>query len=477
MSVVGLPLKALWLASGIVGGWEFLAFIDGRRPLGRWRCWIEASMATVWVGGLVLLGAVPVSPTVVATIALSLVCFLPPACAAVPALVLAGGLGWLNPWHAPGVASGMMIAGVAAALMLSATGRRPVWAFPVPLVWAVTTALLGTNRDGWLDALAWVVTAPPLWMYVNERGRRARVLTQARFEADHDPLTGLGNRRLLDGLPDAPGGTVGAMLAVDLDDFKLINDTFGHPAGDSILVGVAERLRRILRSQDLGIRMGGDEFLCWAPGVTGQAAGRWADNIRNAVSGRPFVVAGQEIWVRVSCGLAEGPLGVAVIQQADQALLSAKGQGKDRVVGRVHTAGDEHARATWGWLSGTASTVLAHSALGFVLLDEQRRVVAMNAAYARLAGYPPGTLPGHPLVTRATQAEPAARADGEPDGHGLRWHQRPDGTAWAAEEWESGVYVSGALAGYALLARPVGPNAAEPAGPPASRTGQGGVRP
>jgi diguanylate cyclase (GGDEF)-like protein len=125
------------------------------------------------------------------------------------------------------------------------------------------------------------------------------------------------------------------VLFVDLDRFKVVNDSIGHDAGDLLLTGVADRLRAALRDGDTAARLGGDEFAVLLPGVTGAdevmpVAERILDALRE-----PFDLKGTETYVSVSIGLAHGHAGELSAQDlmvhADLAMGQAKKHGKDRV--------------------------------------------------------------------------------------------------------------------------------------------------
>ncbi len=169
---------------------------------------------------------------------------------------------------------------------------------------------------------------------------RVRALGALADQASHDELTGLANRAMfLSRLRQAlEQGEPCAVLFLDLDDFKLINDTLGHGTGDVLLRGVADRLRAAARAGDVVARLGGDEFTVLCRGVGDEdAARRAAERVHDAFA-TPFALAGQQRWVRVSvgCRLA-APGGDAaetadtVLRDADVALYQAKGGGKHRV--------------------------------------------------------------------------------------------------------------------------------------------------
>jgi diguanylate cyclase (GGDEF)-like protein len=171
--------------------------------------------------------------------------------------------------------------------------------------------------------------------------RREELQKQLEHQATHDVLTGLPNRALLmDRLEHAierasRGRVMIAVLFIDLDGFKDVNDAFGHGAGDKLLAQAAGRLKRCVRTSDTVSRIGGDEFVVVLEDVdeAGQAvevAVRIMENL-----GAPFALERGEAWVSASVGVAV-PDGIAereaeeLVRQADQAMYRAKGKGGTR---------------------------------------------------------------------------------------------------------------------------------------------------
>lgn len=161
-------------------------------------------------------------------------------------------------------------------------------------------------------------------------------LVSTRQEASLDPLTRIANRRGFDRtirqwLEQDKLQFVLALL--DLDDFKRINDTHGHSAGDKVLLAVAQALRTSLRASDLVARVGGDEFAVLITGLTL----RQAESRLNAVVSqlaKASVVPAEAPGITVSCGISEVSAGDTVdslMHRADQALYDAKRRGKNRV--------------------------------------------------------------------------------------------------------------------------------------------------
>jgi diguanylate cyclase (GGDEF)-like protein/PAS domain S-box-containing protein len=175
---------------------------------------------------------------------------------------------------------------------------------------------------------------------VNYRDITERKTLEERLkhQAFHDPLTALPNRALfMNRLGHALIRTTrsekaAAVLFLDLDNFKLINDSLGHEAGDGLLVLVAERLRGCLRATDTAARFGGDEFTILLEEVTDASdVVRVADHVTRALS-RPFVLESREVFVTTSIGIALGNSGRArptdLLRNADVALYRAKASGK-----------------------------------------------------------------------------------------------------------------------------------------------------
>lgn len=174
----------------------------------------------------------------------------------------------------------------------------------------------------------------------NQLMRHRRAEQQASKQALHDPLTGLANRRKLFEALDAslvahrPPGSMTALLAVDLDRFKPINDLHGHQVGDAVLVEVASRLSAVTRSGETLARLGGDEFAIVLPRLaTAADASRPAKRILQALN-RPIVVGELSCQLSASVGIAvsDGTVPAAdLVRHADTALYAAKRQGRNQL--------------------------------------------------------------------------------------------------------------------------------------------------
>lgn len=166
--------------------------------------------------------------------------------------------------------------------------------------------------------------------------------------AIRDGLTGVYNKRFLHDRAEqevAYAGRHNTLLSVvifDLDHFKQVNDTYGHPAGDQVLVEVAQRVHNALRAEDVLARIGGEEFAILMRGTSKREAMLAAERIRENVATSPVVHEGRTITVTLSLGVAtltqgaSTPSASSFLAQADALLYQAKELGRNRAVGETH---------------------------------------------------------------------------------------------------------------------------------------------
>lgn len=203
-------------------------------------------------------------------------------------------------------------------------------------------------RDGREGVGALVLFGPPetldaegreriMWYAVDAGPRLARAVQVRRAErlALTDTLTSLPNRRAFERALGAADGPC-AVLIVDLDHFKQLNDGFGHVAGDAALKHVARVLREALRTDDLPARFGGEEFAVWLPATPLGDAVDVAQRVRAAIAASVFRWGGAELRLTCSIGVAAVPETAKrvanLVSAADAALYQAKAAGRDRVV-------------------------------------------------------------------------------------------------------------------------------------------------
>jgi diguanylate cyclase (GGDEF)-like protein/PAS domain S-box-containing protein len=219
------------------------------------------------------------------------------------------------------------------------------------------------HADGswhWVDAIGLNLLADPaiggIVLNFRDVTERKQLEDQLQHEAFHDPLTGLANRALFtDRVTHALSRTARhpkeevAVLFLDLDDFKVVNDSLGHAAGDALLSAVAERIRGCLRRPDTPARLGGDEFGILVEETDANGAGRVAERILAAL-GQPFALDSRQLFAQATIGIAlgtgqsrpgEGGTAEELLRNADAAMYTAKSLGKGRFEfydARMHTS-------------------------------------------------------------------------------------------------------------------------------------------
>jgi diguanylate cyclase (GGDEF)-like protein len=176
----------------------------------------------------------------------------------------------------------------------------------------------------------------PLLTDLGPRLAAARAVHDAERRAVVDPLTGLRNRREFERALGASGpGGPATLLYLDLDHFKKLNDTLGHPAGDAALKHVARLLEAAVRDGDLVSRIGGEEFAVWLPRTALREGLEVAERIRRSIAEKALTWSGSVYPLTASCGIASCPELVGDVRNlpaaADAALYRAKELGRNRV--------------------------------------------------------------------------------------------------------------------------------------------------
>ncbi len=187
--------------------------------------------------------------------------------------------------------------------------------------------------------------APLIQVYLREAApvlEARRLMESLRESTLRDPMTGLNNRRFLEEYIDTLVAgiqrkrTTASILMLDLDYFKMVNDTYGHDAGDTVLKTLAKVLRQSVRASDLVIRYGGEEFLIILLETGGENSDKVAEKIRMAVESLKIPLTGASLQKTISIGIADFPTDSDIFWQAlkyaDVALYQAKEQGRNRVI-------------------------------------------------------------------------------------------------------------------------------------------------
>jgi diguanylate cyclase (GGDEF)-like protein len=245
----------------------------------------------------------------------------------------------------------------------SARGRARVWALTalgtllcIAVAFAVDSYDMATGDWRWgsdpiNNFVIPVLLAPPCFFFMLDKMRQLAIAhNELMTVASTDSLTSLLNRRafteLVDGylkrVEESERQPRGALLVIDVDHFKLVNDRFGHESGDEALKLIAQTIRESVRDTDLVGRIGGEEFCVFLPGQAVEGATALAERIRAAVAESEFAPRGARHDLSVSVG------GVAFDQTAqfselyrtaDERLYAAKNNGRNRVEFVVKTPG------------------------------------------------------------------------------------------------------------------------------------------
>jgi diguanylate cyclase (GGDEF)-like protein len=201
-----------------------------------------------------------------------------------------------------------------------------------------------------LAILSAVIGAVLGWAFTRVRRANAKL----RYASEHDALTGLHNRRYFNEnvlMWSRNTSFLGTVILIDLDHFKQVNDTFGHPAGDAVLLAVGKRLSAAMRTSDTLIRWGGEEFLAVLQPMNELEARATAQRLLNTVRREPVPWNGDAIPCTISIGYANcGVIGARTeisldraISLVDKALYNAKRRGRDRacLISHVHARSEE----------------------------------------------------------------------------------------------------------------------------------------
>jgi diguanylate cyclase (GGDEF)-like protein len=328
----------LWMVAALVG--SAAAFIPGAEHLGIG--WVLGLGALVFLYGAgSAAAALPWQRASVAGMAIGVAASIP---VVGVALYLTGGsLSYIEPLFV--------------CLLLYASFFFPArWAWPlsIELILVAGTPLLYDEQaieNAFLPRYAAFVVAylAATWVMVGLKRRLLAAEVRQRQIANRDPLTGVGNRRAFDTIlhrelaaRTSPGGrreaddSPLALLVLDLDDFKGVNDQHGHQVGDAVLCEAAKRAAAILRSTDSLARIGGDEFAVIAPGAHGEGAQRMAEAIRTAVGLRESDAPGPLPSASVGWAVfpEDGLDYESLMHVADERMLRLKAGGKQLALGR-----------------------------------------------------------------------------------------------------------------------------------------------
>jgi two-component system, cell cycle response regulator len=213
----------------------------------------------------------------------------------------------------------------------------------VPIIFLTALSSIKEKVQGLELGAVDYVTKPfdnwELWARVRATLRTNQMVHLLEEKALLDPLTGLGNRAMFDRQLEAETairirfGSPLSCIVMDVDHFKEINDSYGHPFGDSVLQKIAEIVSKHCRAGDVACRYGGDEFVIIAPHITANDAAVFAKRMNESIAKTQFLRQGQAIKITSSFGVADANdiYDRSIFQRADEALYASKQQGGNRV--------------------------------------------------------------------------------------------------------------------------------------------------
>lgn len=331
---MGRIFGELWVASALIAA--AVSFLPGAEHVGIG--WVLALAGAVLLYGFAcIVGVVPWQRATMGQLALGMAVTIPVIGLAL--YVSGGSLSYVEPL-------------LVCPLLYAAFFFPARWAWPlsIELIAIAGTPLLYNGdaiENAYLPRYLALVFGflAATWVMVGLKRRLLAAEAYQRKIANRDPLTGVGNRRAFDtilqreiaartrprgGRREADGSPL-ALLVLDLDDFKGVNDSHGHPVGDAVLREAATRAATILRSTDTLARIGGDEFAVIAPGAHGEGARRMAEAIRTAVSARE--PAARSPTPSASIGWAvfpdDGKDFEELLRAADARMLDSKASGRE----------------------------------------------------------------------------------------------------------------------------------------------------
>ncbi len=339
--------------------------------------------------------------------------------------------------------------------------KNPNWAIIGIGLWVVLKPIIHQEYDQFNDLIDLLGLFIPLFLYVEESARRLRIV----FERGHDPLTSLMNRMSFNDWLLEGEYARGAMILIDLDNFKFANDTFGHQLGDQILQEAGHRIKTNLPQEAKAFRWGGDEFVIVWPGLKDkEEALPKIEELHESISKETFHTD-RQLVIQASMGVACGMLNEDLFNKADTALLNAKRDGKNKIgwYGEsqkpLNDGGNFSTETHLHWVSDSLRYLMNHSSKGFLLTDAAMRIIDANQTFEEMSGYTKAEMLGkkpsmfasalHLNQMKYPEMHESLKKAGWWKGYFI--NKRPDGEIWRAHHEISTVTVKDKTVGYWAL--------------------------
>jgi diguanylate cyclase (GGDEF)-like protein/PAS domain S-box-containing protein len=296
-------------------------------------------------------------------------------------------------WHMQADRFWVVIVVEVVAIWLSSMKVSPLWASIGLFVWVFVKPVFLPAHDQVSDFIDLLGLFVPLFLYMRESSHRQRIV----FERAHDALTGLYNRMSFnDWLLDAKG-TSGVLMMIDLDDFKYVNDTFGHQVGDQVLVETGRRISHAMPKHAKAFRWGGDEFVIVFQNTGSQdTMHAIVQAVHTGLVKEPAPMS-DGFSIHASMGVAQGEFSENLLMQADQALLYTKRAGKNQVEWYQEQRENGEKTTAFPMDFATirenernlriANSLWENAPEGMLITDEAGIIVRVNRTFTTVTGY------------------------------------------------------------------------------------------
>ncbi|WP_051344353.1 diguanylate cyclase domain-containing protein [Alicyclobacillus herbarius] len=373
------------------------------------------------------------------------------------------------PIHSP-ITKVLVCAPVVVAAVLKEMKLSPLCVVPFILLIPLLDIFMPLSGIPFREVGVGLVAALLFVTYIYERHHREDVLRESTL----DPLTQCLNRRGARVWMQQHQGQQAAAMIIDLDEFKFVNDTYGHDVGDRLLQETARRLQQCVRAEDAVIRWGGDEFLVLLIPSDPDYPDKVAHHIHQHLTLLPVHMdrVPNPLYIRASAGLAMGPLNEKLINCADKALLQTKRSSKNSVTvwrspDSVPAYGEDY--LSFGnqlnWAVRAFRAVTHHNPAGMVLTAADHTIVEVNPAFEQITGYhrsdligrKPSVLASHPAGNQVLYQQVRDELRQRRRWTGVFENARPDGETWTAREYISAIELGGNVIGYCSVVIPSEP--------------------
>ncbi|WP_241716149.1 bifunctional diguanylate cyclase/phosphodiesterase [Sulfoacidibacillus ferrooxidans] len=278
--------------------------------------------------------------------------------------------------------------------------RRPIHFFLYGIAVLINVVYeFHSQEQHWDSVKTSLVAALMMGLYVRFWLKHQYGLEQTKRNAHRDALTGAMTRHgFAEWMKREPKESIGAVLFCDIDNFKQINDHYGHDIGDEVLKEVARRLENGMRDTDALVRFGGDEFQIWSH-IPEENSVAFVRGLHDLVTEYPIVISSKlSIRVQLSIGWHYGVFDHMASSLADQALLFAKGSGKNRFVrsneefvqnydDKVEMNAEVTMEDELVWLVTATEWLWSTDQQAKILLDHKEQIYMVNTAYEKITGF------------------------------------------------------------------------------------------